>query len=456
MTLIKTASLLMFALGFCLSTTACSNGNDDGPTEKPGQAQTVTVTPQSLTLNSEKQTAEISVRASAGWNITSEAAWIKVFPNGGVKDSDSKITLTVDANTDINARTGNLTIKCGATTQTVTVTQNPSARVNINNNAVTFGAQQPEGKVLLTSNTAWTATADQQWCTLSPAQGDAGEFELAIKAAANTSNSTRTATVTVAYDGGQQQIAVTQLSDAVNVPAGYTMVWNDEFNEGAKPGSKWNFETGGGGWGNNELQNYVNATAPNGENLAKVENGILSIICKKINGTVYSIRMNSNESWTYGYFEARMRLPKGKGSWPAYWMMPKNFTSWPDDGEIDIMEEVGYNPNRVSSSVHTKDYNHVMGTQKTREILVEGAQDEFHVYALEWTPDFIRTYVDGKELFYYPNDKAGKKSTWPFNAPFYLKFNLAWGGNWGGAQGIDDNALPCTYQIDYVRVFQKN
>lgn len=95
------------------------------------------------------------------------------------------------------------------------------------------------------------------------------------------------------------------------------------------------------------------------------------------------------------------------------------------------------------------------GTQKTREKLIQGAEDEFHVYALEWTADFIRTYVDGVELFYFANDKKGDKNTWPFNAPFYLKLNLAWGGNWGGAQGVDESALPAVYQIDYVRVFQK-
>jgi len=136
-------------------------------------------------------------------------------------------------------------------------------------------------------------------------------------------------------------------------------------------------------------------------------------------------------------------------------MMPKNYTAWPDDGEIDIMEEVGYDPNVILSTVHCKAYNHSIGTQKSGTIKVPTAQTEFHVYAVEWTEDFIKGYVDGKCYFTFDNDKKGNKNTWPFNTAFYLKLNLAWGGDWGGAQGIDESALPATYEIDYVRVFQK-
>ncbi len=165
--------------------------------------------------------------------------------------------------------------------------------------------------------------------------------------------------------------------------------------------------------------------------------------------------MNTARSWTYGYFEARLKLPVGKGTWPAFWMMPKNFTAWPDDGEIDIMEEVGYRPNYVSSSIHCKAYNHAIGTQKTAEKFVASAQSEFHVYAVEWTEDYIFAYIDGVRYFTFMNDKKGIYDSWPFYKPFYLKLNLAWGGNWGGAQGVDPSCLPATYEIDYVRVFQK-
>ncbi len=238
------------------------------------------------------------------------------------------------------------------------------------------------------------------------------------------------------------------------VPKGYELVWSDEFETGSQPGAEWWYETGANGWGNNELQNYV-AGSQGSEQLATVKDGKLTLTAKKIGDQVCSIRMNTVKGWKYGYFEARLKLPSGKGTWPAFWMMPKNFKAWPADGEIDIMEEVGYRPNYVSSAVHCKSYNHVNGTQKSKETFLETAQTEFHVYALEWTGDYIRTYVDGKELFYFANDKAGNKDTWPFDAPFYIKLNLAWGGNWGGAEGVDESVLPANYEIDYVRVYQK-
>lgn len=253
-----------------------------------------------------------------------------------------------------------------------------------------------------------------------------------------------------------KQIVKPEIQADANIiaPEGYTLVWNDEFEAGVEPDSEWYYETGGDGWGNNELQHYVKG-AQRLEQLAAVKDGILTITAKMIGDTVYSIRMNTKESWKYGYFEARLKLPSGKGTWPAFWMMPKNFTSWPGDGEIDIMEEVGYRPDYVSSAIHCTAYNHSIGTEKTNEMFLSTSQTEFHIYALEWTEDYIRTFVDGKELFYFPNDKKGDKNTWPFNAPFYLKLNLAWGGNWGGAEGVDESVLPADYKIDYVRVFQK-
>ena len=126
-----------------------------------------------------------------------------------------------------------------------------------------------------------------------------------------------------------------------------------------------------------------------------------------------------------------------------------------NQAEIDIMEEVGTNPNYTSSSIHCTAYNHTIGTQKTAERFTAGAEDEFHTYALEWTPDFIRTFVDGKQLFYFANDKKNDQNTWPFDKPFHPILNLAWGGSWGGMNGVDESALPATYMIDYVRIFQK-
>ena len=232
-------------------------------------------------------------------------------------------------------------------------------------------------------------------------------------------------------------------------PEGYTLVWSDEFNQGILPDDKlWWFESGThNGWGNNELQNYV---VPDGgeDTTALVSDGTLKIIARRRGSEVISARMNSRESWRCGYFEARLRLPSGRGTWPAFWMLPDPYT--PDGGEIDIMEEVGANPNYVSASAHTK------AASESREIYVPEAESAFHVYALEWTVDSIQAFVDGEPYFSFHNDQAGNYDTWPFNdKPFYLKLNLAWGGNWGGMNGVDEGALPATYEVAYVRVYQK-
>jgi beta-glucanase (GH16 family) len=242
------------------------------------------------------------------------------------------------------------------------------------------------------------------------------------------------------------------------VPEGYELIWNDEFDNDKNrlpDPDLWYFETGDHGWGNNELQNYV-AGVDGSDTCALVSGGILKIIAKKKGDKVISIRMNSEKSWTYGYFEARLKLPQGKGTWPAFWMLPQNSGSWPSDGEIDIMEEVGYRPGWVSSSIHCSAYNHVAGTGKTGEQFVETAESDFHVYALEWTNDYIRGFVDGNIHFEFRNDGKDNKNTWPFDVPYYLKLNLAWGGDWGGYEGVDESKLPATYEIDYVRVYQRS
>ena len=246
------------------------------------------------------------------------------------------------------------------------------------------------------------------------------------------------------------------------IPEGYKLVWNDEFNEGSELNSTdWRHEVQKSGWVNNELQNYANGSA-DGKRVTEIADNRLYINCfKGSNGKIYSGRVYAHETqgWLYGIFEARIKLPKGKGTWPAFWMMPCNndfgANPWPKCGEIDIMEEVGVNPNYTSSSLHTEKFNHVMGTQITKERLTAGAEDGFHVYRLEWTPDYIKTYVDGKELLNFNNDGKNDVGSWPFNKPFYVILNLAWGGDWGGMKGVDESALPVQMEVDYVRVFQK-
>jgi hypothetical protein len=242
----------------------------------------------------------------------------------------------------------------------------------------------------------------------------------------------------------------------MSVPAGYSLVWQDEFDGGTSlpDASKWWYETGSHGWGNHERQHYI-AGVFDRDTCALVSDGTLKISAKKVRGKVFSVRINTEKSWTYGYFEARMRLPAGRGTWPAFWMMPKNGKAWPGDGEIDIMEEVGYDPGKIISTIHCNAYNHTKGTQKNGTRLLHTAQADFHVYAVEWTAEFIKGYVDGECYFTFLNDGTGNRDTWPFDKPFYLKLNLAWGGDWGGAMGVDETALPATFEIDYVRVYQR-
>lgn len=251
----------------------------------------------------------------------------------------------------------------------------------------------------------------------------------------------------------------------VNPPEGYRLVWHDEFDNGTELSNDWTHEVKGPGWVNNELQTYVNGEA-DGRRVTELKDGKLHIHCFKSNdGQIYSGRVYAhvNTGWQYGYIEARIKLPSGKGTWPAFWMMPCNVDwrteGWPYCGEIDIMEEVGVDANRVSSSLHAKGHNHTNGTQVTHEMYCEHAEGEFHVYALDWTPTKITTYVDGKVQLEYSNPNtpstADPKWDWPYDRPYYVILNLAWGGMWGGYKGVDESALPVTMEVDYVRVFQK-
>ena len=155
-------------------------------------------------------------------------------------------------------------------------------------------------------------------------------------------------------------------------------------------------QTGSGLTTTHDESGYV----PEGYELAWSDE--FSIVCQKIDGEIVSgrIKARPNEGWRYGYFEARIKLPKGKGTWPAFWMMPVNVdwntNPWPRCGEIDIMEEVGYHPNYVSSSIHCDAYNHTKGTQKTHEMYLQTAEDEYHIYGLEWTAGQMTFYVDGR------------------------------------------------------------
>ena len=240
------------------------------------------------------------------------------------------------------------------------------------------------------------------------------------------------------------------------------LVWADEFDYTGLPDEKkWSYDVGGHGWGNKELQFYTDRRKEN----ARVENGSLIIEARRDNweGHEYtSARLVSKRKgdWTYGRIEARAKLPTGKGVWPAIWMLPTEwkYGSWPASGEIDIMEQVGYEPQVIHASVHTKAYNHVIGTHKTATTTVETATTGFNVYAVEWTREEIRAYVNDRHYFTFKNERLTNTSAdsrhWPFDQPFHLLLNIAVGGNWGGARGVDQTIWPQRMEIDYVRVYE--
>ena len=317
-----------------------------------------------------------------------------------------------------------------------------------------------------TTGKEWGAYVDQPFVTIQPKGTTSQQGTVSIAVSANPYTEARTATVTLMSGAARKSITVSQTAAATaayDAPAGYKLVWADEFNSGTElDASHWTHEVQNSGWVNNELQNYVNHRTPEGQLVTELRGGKLRITALKENGKVYSGRVYAhvNEGWEYGYFEASIKLPSGKGTWPAFWMMPVgndwSTNPWPMCGEIDIMEEVGVVPNEVSSSVHTQDYNHTKNTQKTHAFVLAGAEGEFHTYALLWTPDEITTYVDGREQLHVTKAALGSgHNQWPFHYAFYPIFNLAWGGDWGGMKGVDESALPCTMEVDYIRVFQK-
>ena len=248
----------------------------------------------------------------------------------------------------------------------------------------------------------------------------------------------------------------------VRRPPNAHLVWHDEFNGTALDGSKWQFDTARNkqGWFNGERQ-YYSA----GQNLS-VAKGLLTIEARheKLDlkrfpdwgGQEYtSAKIFSNGAgWTYGFYEVRAKLPCARGTWPAIWMLPVKMTKWPDEGEIDIMEQVGAEPNLIYASLHTKLFNHVLKTQRSAQKLVPTSCTSFHVYQLDWRRNSITIGVDGHGILRVLDNRPGGSGAWPFFTPFKMILNLAIGGDWAGAKGIDDAAMPQRMQVDYVRVWQ--
>jgi beta-glucanase (GH16 family) len=242
-----------------------------------------------------------------------------------------------------------------------------------------------------------------------------------------------------------------------NAPPGYRLVWSDEFDGGGAPNpTRWSYDVGGGGWGNNELQFY---TADRREN-ARLDGGYLVIEARREpwEGRDYtSARLvtKGKGDWTYARIDVRAQLPSGRGSWPAIWMLGSTTPlRWPDDGEIDIMEHVGFDAGVVHGTVHTGAYNHTRNNHRSATTTVADACNEFHRYQATWSASRITVGVDDRNYFQYSNDNSGN-AEWPFDSPQYLILNIAIGGDWGGQQGVNDAIFPVQMEVDYVRVYQQ-
>lgn len=254
----------------------------------------------------------------------------------------------------------------------------------------------------------------------------------------------------------------------------WKLVWSDEFDKPGLPDpAKWNYETGF--VRNREAQYY---TASRLEN-ARVENGCLVIEARKesFKNPAFDAAANKNDwirsrefadytsaslttrerfGWTYCRIEVRAKLPSGRGVWPAIWTLGTNEATvgWPACGEIDIMEMVGFRPDMIYGHIHTLESVKTKKVKDGTGIKVPGSSDDFHVYAIEWDPNQMNFLVDGKKYYTYHNPHTGE-AAWPFDKDQYLILNLAIGGAWGGAKGIDDSIFPQRFYIDYVHVYQK-
>lgn len=238
---------------------------------------------------------------------------------------------------------------------------------------------------------------------------------------------------------------------------GRTLLWADEFTQtdGTKPdATKWGYETGGTGWGNNELQNYTDRV----EN-ARIESGNLVIEARleNLGGKSYTsarLLTKNKWSWTYGRIEARIKIPKGQGIWPAFWMLGANIGSadWPLCGEIDIMENIGSLPSTLYGTLHGPGYSGISGISGNTILAGAALGDDFHIYAIEWEENRIRWFLDGQQFFTLTPANLPGTSAWVFNQPQFLLLNVAVGGNWPGSPN-GSTVFPQRMTVDYVRVY---
>ncbi len=281
------------------------------------------------------------------------------------------------------------------------------------------------------------------------------QFEVVLSNPVNATISTSTGIGTIRNDDTYLFVP----DDGYTTPetyAGYEKLWNDEFSGAALDATIWTRETGGGGWGNNELQFYTDRT-----DNAFVRSGNLVIEAKQEvfggrNYTSARLITKGKKEFAFGRVDIRAKLPKGKGVWPALWMLGKNIdqVKWPNCGELDIMEVIGSIPNRVHSTVHYGQQGSSTSIQKTGTYTLPSGDfsDKFNVFSLIWTADNMEILVN--DISFFKTNRTTIGSIYPFNDPFFMLFNVAVGGNWPGSPDAT-TVFPQQMIVDYVRVFKK-
>ncbi len=239
------------------------------------------------------------------------------------------------------------------------------------------------------------------------------------------------------------------------------VTWSDEFDTNGAPNEAiWGYDIGDGGWGNNEAQFYTKDSTN-----SRVEDGNLIIETRKSEigdlGPKYtSARMvtKNKKDFLYGRMEVKAKLPVGRGTWAAIWTLGTQDiygadAYWPDNGEMDLMEHVGFDQDIVHTNIHTRAFHHSIGTNKGQKRFVKDASTDFHIYRLDWYPNTLEFYIDDKLFFEFKKSSTYNWNQWPFDQAQHLLLNIAIGGDWGGQEGIDDSIFPQKMLIDYVRYY---
>ncbi len=253
-------------------------------------------------------------------------------------------------------------------------------------------------------------------------------------------------------------MAMLSLKQDADPKHGKHLVWKDDFKANGLPDpSKWGYEVGF--VRNHEAQYYTKERASN----ARVVDGELIIEARKEDyqgGNYTAAALESTKAWDHGYFEFKAKIPTGRGTWPAIWFLGDgirksgaSFVGWPQCGEIDLMENVGFDPEKVHFNIHTQSNNTADGSVASTHIDVPRVWDDWHVYGMDYKAHSLDLYFDGKKVLTYLDNGKGSAG-WPFDKPQFILLNLAIGGDWGGQRGIDDSIFPSKFEIQYVRVYQ--